>query len=117
DLEKVTKIAKSMVNQYGMSEAIGPVQYDSQGENVFLGRDYTSNKSYSDTVAYEIDQEIRKIVNGCYDQAKRIISEHRKDLDNIVRALIDQETLTKEDLDNIVKYGKVKPETVEETVR
>ena len=117
DLEKVTKIAKDMVNRYGMSEAIGPVQYDSDSGNVFLGRDYTSNKSYSDTVAYEIDQEVRKIVNGCYEEAKAIISEHRKDLDNIVRALIDQETLTKEDLDNIVKYGKVKPETVEENIR
>ena len=117
DLEKVTKIAKDMVNRYGMSEAIGPVQYDSDSGNVFLGRDYTSNKSYSDTVAYEIDQEVRKIVNGCYEEAKAIIAEHRKDLDNIVRALIDQETLTKEDLDNIVKYGKVKPETVEENIQ
>ena len=117
DLEKVTKIAKDMVNRYGMSEAIGPVQYDSDSGNVFLGRDYTSNKSYSDTVAYEIDQEVRKIVNGCYEEAKAIIAEHRKDLDNIVRALIEQETLTKEDLDNIIKYGKVKPETVEENIQ
>ena len=115
DLEKVTKIAKAMVNQYGMSEAIGPVQYDSDGGNVFLGRDYTSNKSYSDTVAYEIDQEVRRIVNSCYDEARAIITEHRKDLDNIVRALIENETLTKEDLDTIIKYGTLKPEKVEET--
>ena len=52
DLEKVTKIAKAMVNQYGMSEKLGPVQYSSDSGNVFLGRDYTSNKSTSDTVAY-----------------------------------------------------------------
>ena len=115
DLEKVTKIAKAMVNQYGMSEAIGPVQYDSDGGNVFLGRDYTSNKSYSDTVAYEIDQEVRRIVNSCYDEARAIITEHRKDLNNIVRALIENETLTKEDLDTIIKYGTLKPEKVEET--
>ena len=114
DLEKVTKIAKAMVNQYGMSEAIGPVQYDSDSENVFLGRDYTSNKSYSDTVAYEIDQEVRRIVNGCYEEARAIINEHRKDLDNIVKALIEQETLTKEDLDTIIQYGSLKPEKVEE---
>ena len=114
DLEKVTKIAKSMVNQYGMSETIGPVQYDSDGGNVFLGRDYTSNKSYSDTVAYEIDQEVRRIVNSCYDEARAIITEHRKDLDNIVRALIENETLTKEDLDTIIQYGTLKPEKVEE---
>ena len=114
DLEKVTKIAKAMVNQYGMSETIGPVQYDSDGGNVFLGRDYTSNKSYSDTVAYEIDQEVRRIVNSCYDEARAIITEHRKDLDNIVRALIENETLTKEDLDTIIQYGTLKPEKVEE---
>ena len=114
DLEKVTKIAKAMVNQYGMSEAIGPVQYDSDGGNVFLGRDYTSNKSYSDTVAYEIDQEVRRIVNSCYDEARSIITEHRKDLDNIVKALVENETLTKEDLDTIIQYGTLKPEKVEE---
>ena len=115
DLEKVAKIARAMVNQYGMSDTIGPVQYDSDNGNVFLGRDYTSNKSYSDSVAYEIDQEVRKIVNDCHQQAKTIISEHRKDLDNIAKALIEHETLTKEDLDNIVKYGTIKPEKVEET--
>ncbi len=110
DLEKVTKIAKAMVNSFGMSEKLGPVQYSSDSENVFLGRDYTSNKSTSDTVAYEIDQEVRSIVNKCYENAKKIVSEHRDVLDNIVRELIINETLTKEDLDNILKYGKRTPD-------
>lgn len=104
DLEKATKIAKAMVNSYGMS-SLGPIQYESGSGNVFLGRDYTSNKNYSDTVAFEIDQEVRKIINEAYDEAKVIISKHRKDLDNIVRELLEHETLTKEDLDNIIKYG------------
>ncbi|MBE6104253.1 MAG: ATP-dependent zinc metalloprotease FtsH, partial [Erysipelotrichaceae bacterium] len=110
DLEKVTKIAKAMVNQYGMSEKLGPVQYSSDSGNVFLGRDYTSNKSTSDTVAYEIDQEVRAIVNKSYMEAKKIITEHRDVLDNIVRELVEVETLTKEDLDNIVRYGKRVPD-------
>ena len=110
DLEKVTKIAKAMVNQYGMSEKLGPVQYSSDSGNVFLGRDYTSNKSTSDTVAYEIDQEVRAIVNKSYMEAKKIITEHRDVLDNIVRELVEVETLTKKDLDNIVRYGKRVPD-------
>ncbi len=109
DLERVTKIAKAMVNTYGMSETLGPVQYAASSEDVFLGRDYTANKSYSDQVAYEIDQEVRKIVNDCYDQAVKIISEHRDVLDNIVNELIEHETLTKEDLDNIVDHGTKEP--------
>ena len=110
DLEKVTKIAKAMVNSFGMSDKLGPVQYASDSENVFLGRDYTSNKATSDTVAYEIDQEVRSIVNKSYENAKKIIREHRDVLDNIVRELIANETLTKEDLDNILKYGKRIPD-------
>lgn len=110
DLEKVTKIAKAMVNSFGMSEKLGPVQYSSDSENVFLGRDYTSNKATSDTVAYEIDQEVRSIVNKSYENAKKIIKDHRDVLDNIVRELIANETLTKEDLDNILKYGKRIPD-------
>ncbi len=109
DLERVTKIAKAMVNTYGMSEKLGPVQYSSDSENVFLGRDYTSNKNTSDTVAYEIDQEVRSIVHNCYEDARRLITEHRQDLDNIVHELLEYETLTKEDLDNIIKYGKKEP--------
>ncbi|MBQ6655209.1 MAG: ATP-dependent zinc metalloprotease FtsH [Erysipelotrichaceae bacterium] len=106
DIERATDIAKDMVNAYGMS-SIGPVQYSKQDGNVFLGRDYTTNKTYSDKVAYEIDQEVRKIINESYKRAQKIISEHRDTLDNIVRSLEEQETLTKQDLENIVKYGTV----------
>lgn len=104
DFEKATKIAKNMVNVYGMS-SLGPVQYESSTANVFLGRDYTSNKNYSDTVAFEIDQEVRKIINEAYEEARTIIKKHRKVLDNIVKELLEHETLTKEELDNIKQYG------------
>ena len=107
DTERATEIAKGMVSAYGMS-SIGPIQYSKQDGNVFLGRDYTTNKTYSDQVAFEIDQEVRKIINESYLKAQQIIGDHRDTLDNIVRALEEQETLTKEDLENIVKYGTVK---------
>nr|MCR5068116.1 cell division protein FtsH [Erysipelotrichaceae bacterium] len=107
DIERATEIAKGMVSAYGMS-SIGPIQYSKQDGNVFLGRDYTTNKTYSDQVAFEIDQEVRKIINESYLKAQQIIGDHRDTLDNIVKALEEQETLTKEDLENIVKYGTVK---------
>ncbi len=115
DLEKVSKIAQAMVKQYGMSDELGPIQYTSDSENVFLGRDYTSSKATSDTVAYEIDQAVRKIINNAYEEAKHIISEHLDVLNNIVNELMEYETLTNEDLNNIVKYGKKDaPAAVEE---
>ena len=114
DIERATGIARAMVSAYGMS-SIGPVQYSKEDGNVFLGRDYTTNKNYSDQIAFEIDQEVRKIINESYKKAQSIIKEHRDTLNNIVKALEEHETLTKEDLDNIVKYGTVTaPEQIEE---
>ena len=114
DIERATGIARAMVSAYGMS-SIGPVQYSKEDGNVFLGRDYTTNKNYSDQIAFEIDQEVRKIINESYKKAQGIIKEHRDTLNNIVKALEEYETLTKEDLDNIVKYGTVTaPEQIEE---
>lgn len=114
DIERATGIARAMVSAYGMS-SIGPVQYSKEDGNVFLGRDYTTNKNYSDQIAFEIDQEVRKIINESYKKAQSIIKEHRDTLNNIVKALEEYETLTKEDLDNIVKYGTVTaPEQIEE---
>lgn len=106
DIERATKIAQAMVSSFGMS-SLGPIQYSREDGNVFLGRDYTTNKSNSDKVATEIDAEVRKIIDRAYKQAQEIISKHRTELDNIVEALIEHETLTKEDLDNIVKYGTI----------
>ena len=105
DIERATKIAQAMVSAYGMS-SLGPIQYSKEDGNVFLGRDYTTTKSHSDGLASEIDHEVRKIINEAYDKAKSIINSHRDVLDNIVHELEEYETLTKEDLDNIVKYGR-----------
>ena len=104
DIEKATAIARAMVTTYGMGSA-GPVQYAKDDGNVFLGRDYTTNKNYSDQVAYQIDQEIQAIIRTAYDRAVEVIREHRDVLDNIVSNLEEHETLTNADLENIVKYG------------
>ena len=104
DIERATKIAQAMVNAYGMSP-LGPIQYAKEDCNVFLGRDYTTNKSYSDKVAAEIDQQVRVIINDAHKMAIDIINQHRDVLDNIVANLEKYETLTREDIDYIVKNG------------
>lgn len=106
DIQEATKIAKMMVRSYGMSK-LGPIQYDDGSGNVFLGRDYTSGSNYSGEIAYEIDKEVRNIINECYERAKLIIQENRALLDLIARTLLEEETLTNEQIMNLVNYGKV----------
>lgn len=106
DFKRATRIARAMVTEYGMSD-LGPIQYESDGGNVFLGRDYLKEKNFSDAVALEIDKEIRKIIMTCYDEAKRIITENKDLLDKISRYLVLVETLNKSDIDEIVATGKL----------
>ena len=104
DIEKITKIAKAMVRVFGMS-SLGPIQYADPQGNVFLGRDYNNGNNYSAGVAAEIDKEVRKIVDECYEDCKRILSENRDLLDLIANTLFEEETLTKEQIQNLVQYG------------
>ena len=114
DFKKATKIARSMVTEYGMS-SLGPMRLEESEGNTFLGRDYTKNRNISDTVAHEIDEEMRKIINECYEKAKKIIKENRHTLDLIANALIENETITKEQIENLVTYGKLEiDDTTEE---
>ncbi len=101
DIERATNIAKDMVTLYGMSD-LGPIKYNSGSQNVFLGRDYNSPNNVSGEVAYEIDQEVRKIINGCHDKAKEIIAEHSAQLEAIAAALIEYETLTAEQIQKVI---------------
>ena len=101
DIERATNIAKDMVTLYGMSD-LGPIKYNSGSENVFLGRDYNQPNNVSGQVAFEIDQEVRKIVNQCHDTAKEIISSHKKELESIAAALMEYETLTSEQIQRVV---------------
>ena len=109
DFSKATKIARSMVTEYGMS-SLGPVQLETPEGSSFLGRDYNKNRNFSDQVALEIDNEVRKIINECYDKAKKIIEKNRDLLDLIATSLIEHETLTKEQIDYLAENGKMPEE-------
>ena len=109
DFSQATKIARSMVTEYGMS-SLGPVQLETREGNSFLGRDYNKNRNFSDHVALEIDNEVRKIINECYDKAKAMIEKNRDLLDLIANSLIEHETLTKEQIDYLAENGKMPEE-------
>ncbi|MBP3635326.1 MAG: ATP-dependent zinc metalloprotease FtsH [Bacilli bacterium] len=109
DFEKATKIARSMVTEYGMS-SLGPVQLEHQESSVFLGRDYNKSRNFSDAVALEIDQEVRKIISEQYEITKKIINENKDLLDLIANALLEYETITKEQIDYLVEHGKMPTE-------
>ena len=104
DFEKATKIARSMVTEYGMSD-LGPVQFEHQESSVFLGRDYNKSRNFSGQVAFEIDQEQRKIINECYEITKKIINENLDLLDLIANTLLKYETITKEQIEYLVEHG------------
>ena len=91
-----------MVTKYGMSEELGPVEYGENQEEVFLGRSVTQTQSVSEAVAQKIDKEIRKLVDEGYNQAKKILTEKKDDLHKIAKALITYETLTGEEIENII---------------
>ncbi len=105
DFKKATRIARSMVTEYGMSD-LGPVQFEHRSEEVFLGRDYIKSKNYSDAVALEIDQEVRKIIDSCYKRAKDIIQKNKELVELLSSTLMNKETLTKEEIEEIVKDYK-----------
>ena len=107
DFQTATKIARAMVAEYGMSD-LGPIQYESNSGNVFLGRDYFKEKNFSDQVALEIDREVRHIIHEAHAQATSLINENRTLLDTIASYLLKVETLTKQDIDEIVETGSLK---------
>ena len=109
DIERATNIARDMVMSYGMSK-LGPIQYEKSGGNVFLGRDYSSSRNYSGQIAFEIDKEVRAIIDGCYEKARELIANNRPLLDRITEALMEYETLTHE---QIMKLFKNEEEAVQ----
>ena len=111
DFKKATAIARSMVTEYGMSE-LGPMQYEEREKNVFLGRDYAKSKDFSDQVALEIDRATRKIIDSCYEKAKKIVSENEGLISLLSDALMKYETLNKEQIDYIVETGTIPSESI-----
>ncbi len=112
DIQRVTQIARMMVVELGMSD-LGPIQYQKMSQDVFLGRDYASDRGYSEAIAAQIDAEVRKIVDEAHKQATQIISDHRDQLDLIANLLIEQETLTQEEIEELAK-GNSEEVSVEE---
>lgn len=102
DLKRATKIARSMVTEYGMS-SLGPMQFEHRSESVFLGRDYNQTKNFSDQVALLIDQEVKKIIDDCYEKAQKIVSKEKKLVEKLANRLIANETLTKEEIEDLVE--------------
>ncbi|HOI46149.1 MAG TPA: ATP-dependent zinc metalloprotease FtsH [Bacilli bacterium] len=106
DFQKATLIARAMVTEYGMSK-LGPIQYERQSTSVFLGRDYMTDKNFSDQVALEIDREVREIINECYETGSKTIKDNKALLDLIAKYLLEIETLTKEDIDELVATNQL----------
>ncbi len=110
DLQRVTQIARSMVMRWGMSEKLGARVYGKKQELIFLGREISEQRDYSDAIAEEIDKEILTIVNSAYKRAKKILTKYRKKLVEIAEKLIEVETLSKEE------FEKIFPATVEKRI-
>ncbi|MBT2583852.1 ATP-dependent zinc metalloprotease FtsH [Planococcus sp. ISL-109] len=106
DFQRATGIARSMVTEYGMSDKIGPVQFgQSQGGNVFLGRDFNSDQNYSDAIAFEIDQEIQRIIKEQYVRTKEILTEKRELLELLAKTLLEVETLDAAQIQHLKEHG------------
>jgi len=99
DIERATKVAKQMVTEYGMSDIIGPLTLGQKQHEIFLGRDYTAQPDYSDQVAFEIDTEIRRLIDEAHDEALEILQEHRPKLDELAEILVERETMEREDVE------------------
>ena len=115
DFSKATKIVRAMVTEYGMSD-LGPVQLEQQEGGVFLGRDYNKTKNFSDEVAHEIDIEMRKIIDKCYKRTEKVIAENRDLLDLIANALLEHETLTREQIEYLVEHKRMPEEKDEPSI-
>ncbi|MCQ2792915.1 MAG: ATP-dependent zinc metalloprotease FtsH [Bacilli bacterium] len=117
DIEVATRIARSMVTEYGMS-SLGPIQYERDSGSVFLGRDYTSTqKNFSTQIAFEIDTEVRKIIDEAHTKAIKIITDNKSEVELIAKTLLENETITAEEIGTLLKEGKLSSETAKvETV-
>ncbi|MFP7480122.1 ATP-dependent zinc metalloprotease FtsH [Terribacillus saccharophilus] len=110
DFQRATAIARKMVTEYGMSDKIGPLQFTSSGGNVFLGRDIQNEQTYSEAIAYEIDQEVQSFINQCYARAKQILTENKEKLELIAQTLLEIETLDAFQIQTLFDKGRLPTE-------
>ncbi|MGH2590578.1 MAG: ATP-dependent zinc metalloprotease FtsH [Actinomycetota bacterium] len=99
DIERATKVSRQMVTEYGMSDVIGPLSLGQKQHEVFLGRDFQAQQDYSDQVAFEIDNEVRRLIDEAHDEALEILQDHRVKLDELAARLIEKETVEREEVE------------------
>lgn len=114
DIERASKIARQMVTKFGMSDKIGPISFGSDHDEVFIGRDFVQSRYVSEHVAAEIDEEIRTIIDDCFNKCKDLISSHMDKLENVAQALMKYEKISGEEFEIIFNGGKIKDEAEEE---
>ncbi len=101
DIERVTQMARNMVTRLGMSEQLGPMVYGQKEELIFLGREISEQRDYSEAVAEQIDREVRRLVNEAYDRARAVIREHRDALDRVAQRLLEVETISRDEFEKL----------------
>ena len=111
DIRQVTKFARAMVTEFGMSEKLGMIAYNDDSQPMFIGRDMATQRAYSDETAKMIDDEVRKIVSEQHERARKLLSENRSILDNMARVLIERETIYTEEVDMLIE-GKTYDEVI-----
>lgn len=114
DIKQATSLAKAMVTKYGMSEEIGLINYNNDEDEVFIGRDLAHTRGYGEDVARKIDEEVKRIIDGCYAEATRILTENREILDRCAELLIEKEKITREEFESL--FPKETVEMTEEDV-
>ena len=120
DIEKATNLARAMVTQYGMSEKLGPLTFGKKEEMIFLGREISEQRNYSDEIAAKIDAEVREIIDRAYERAKEVLTKHRPVLDKLADLLIEKETIEADEFESLFEgvlppRGTAKPASEGET--
>ena len=113
DIERATELARSMVTKYGMSDKLGPITYGSGNDEVFLGRDYSHMRNYSEETAAEIDEEINTIIKNAYDRTKNILTEHIDRLHSVAKALIEREKIDGDEFKALMNGETLPPLSLE----
>ncbi len=113
DIERATATARSMVTRYGFSSRLGPIVYGQAEQEIFLGRDFNHQRNYSETVAAEIDEEIRLIIDSAYEKAKEILEEHSDQLDLVAKYLLAYEKIDAQTFKDLME-GKITIQSVED---
>jgi cell division protease FtsH len=110
DFEKATELARKMVTEFGMSDKLGPLTLGTKHGPVFLGRDLVESRNYSDEIAYEIDKEVRRIIDECYSRARAVLTDHQQVLERIAKALLERESLESDELDILIAGETLPPD-------